>query len=760
MGSGNRHADGAADAKMESMRTRYLNLLLLKCLALFAVTSVTARQAETTGEGTLTLEMLYHPDRKVDLDGSAPRITDWFNDHRHYLQNRRSDQRVQQLIKTHAQSGRETPLYDPERLQENFAGLSTVDGKTAANLLRQGQLDLSPDESRVLISHGGDLFLYRLDTQEASRLTRTKEREREAHFSPDDSKLAFVRDQDLHVVDLASGSEARLTWGGNEDLLNGVLDWVYQEEIYGRGDYQGYWWSPDSSRIAFLQLDESPVPEFTVIDHIPQHLKNEVTRYPKAGDPNPKPRVGVVSASGGETLWIDLSGYRPEDLLIVRVGWNNDGTEVILQAQNKEQTWLDLIAASPENGSCRRLLRETTPAWVNRLDAPYWLQDGSFLWSSERTGWRHLYRYSSQGELLGAVTSGDWEARQLHGVDEESGWVYFSGTRRSPIGLDLYRVKLDGSQISRLTQRPGSHRVRFNSDLSLFVDAWSDFNTPTQTRVHRADGHELRAVDSNPSHRLSQLRLTPPERIQVLTRDGFTLEALLIKPVDFDPSRRYPVMSHVYGGPHAPRVVNRWGGTTYLWHQYLAQQGYLIWICDNRTASGKGAQSTWPAYRKLGETELRDLEDGLDWLKNQPWVDSSRIGLWGWSYGGYMTSYALTHSSRFKIGIAGAPVTDWRLYDTIYTERYMGTPQGNPEGYDKSSVLKAAGNLRGKLLLLHGTIDDNVHLQNTMQLIHELQKADKQFELMLFPGSRHGVRSPQQVWHLRQLMTRFILDNL
>lgn len=749
-----------SDAKMEAMQTKHLNLLLLNCLALFAVTSVIARQTETTGDQRLTLEMLYHPDRRVDLDGSPPRIMAWLEDNRHYLTNRRNDQRVQQLIKAHAQSGQETPLYDPARLQKDFARLSTVDEKVASDLLREGQLDLSPDETTLLISYAGDLFLYRLDTHEAQHLTQTKEREREAHFSPDSRKLAFVRNNDLHVFDLATGSELRLTWGGNEDLLNGVLDWVYQEEIYGRGDYQGYWWSPDSSRIAFVQLDESSVPSFSVIDHIPQHLKTEVTRYPKAGDPNPKPRLGVVSAAAGGTLWIDLSGYRPEDLLIVQVGWNSDGNEVVFQAQNKEQTWLDLNAASPDNGSRRRLLRETSPTWVNRLDPPYWLQDGSFLWSSERTGWRHLYRYSSQGELLGAVTSGDWEARQLHGVDEESGWIYFSGTRRSLIGLDLYRVKLDGSQISRLTQRPGSHRVRFNSDLSLFIDAWSDFNTPTQTRVRRADGHELRVVDPSPNLRLSQLRLTPPELIQVPTRDGFVMEALLIKPVDFDPSRRYPVVSHVYGGPHAPRVVNRWGGTTYLWHQYLAQQGYLIWICDNRTASGKGAQSTWPAYRNLGEMELRDLEDGLDWLKGQPWVDGSRIGLWGWSYGGYLTSYALTHSSSFKIGIAGAPVTDWRLYDTIYTERYMGTPQGNPEGYDKSSVLKAAANLQGKLLLLHGTIDDNVHLQNTIQLIHQLQKAGKQFELMLFPQSRHGIRSPQQVWHLRQLMTRFVLDNL
>jgi dipeptidyl-peptidase-4 len=279
-------------------------------------------------------------------------------------------------------------------------------------------------------------------------------------------------------------------------------------------------------------------------------------------------------------------------------------------------------------------------------------------------------------------------------------------------------------------------------------------------RLLKADGSLARLINENKIDALKQYRLAKPEFLQVKTRDGFVMEAMMIKPPDFDPSKKYPVMSFTYSGPHAPQVRNGWGGQTYMWHQLLAQKGYIIWICDNRTASGKGVESAWPVYRNFGELELRDLEDGLSWLKSQPYVDGSRIGLWGWSYGGFMTSYALTHSNSFKIGIAGGSVTDWRLYDSIYTERYMGTPQNNPEGYIKSAPRLAAKDLNGKLLLIHGTMDDNVHMQNTIQFAYELQKAGKPFQLMLYPKSRHGVTDPYLVKHMRAMMTDFILANL
>ena len=350
--------------------------------------------------------------------------------------------------------------------------------------------------------------------------------------------------------------------------------------------------------------------------------------------------------------------------------------------------------------------------------------------------------------------------RGLEGVDEKGGFVYFTGAKDSPIAPQLYRVSLDGGKPERLTKRDGSHSPELNTDFSLIYDAWSDLETPTQARVHELDGTEVRLVEENRIDALDRFRLGDVERYQVKARDGFVMEAVLIKPPDFDPSKKYPVLQYNYGGPHAPVVRDSWGGQRYLWHHFLAQRGYLVWMCDNRSASGKGVKGIWEAYERLGEVELRDIEDGLDWLVKKPWVDEKRIGIWGWSYGGFMSSYALTHSDRFKMGIAGAPVTDWRLYDSIYTERYMRMPQNNESGYDATSVVKAAADLSGELLVIHGSIDDNVHMQNTMRLIHALQKAGKSFEMMIYPKSRHGVRDREQQYHLQQLMTDFILRKL
>ena len=675
---------------------------------LFLITGTTLGQ-----EGQfLTLDDLFHPENKVKFTPSPPSILRWLKDGEHYVQTEKDrESGVRRLIRVHARSGETSPLYDSAKVTAALIRLEGFDEEKAGQLRRKGRPIFSPVESAVLWRYEDDLFYYDFDSNRALRLTSTPQEEREPSFSPDGRKVAYIRDYDLYVFDLRNNREHRLTRGGHENLLNGILDWVYQEEIYGRGDFKGYWWSPDSSRIVCLQLDESPVPSFTVVDHMPRHLEQEVTRYPKAGDPNPLPRLRVVSSTGNRTRWIDLHQYSPEDLLVVRVGWNGDGSQVVFQIQNKEQTWLDLNLADPRTGRVSRLLRESTEAWVNVLDQPAWLQDGSFLWQSERSGWRHLYHYKATGELLGTVTSGDWEVRSLHGVDDAGGWVYFSATRRSHIAEDIYRVRLRGGRPHRLSQREGTHSATFNSQFTLYFDRWSDIDTPTQVRLNDSAGREVQTIFDKPAKKLARYKLSQPEFHQVTARDGFVMEAIMIKPSDFDPSRKYPVMSHTYSGPNSPRVRNSWGGTTYLWHQLLAQKGYIIWICDNRTASGKGAESTWPLYRNFGEQELRDLEDGLNFLKAHSWIDGDRIGLWGWSFGGYMTAYALTHSQSFKLGIAGAPVTDWHLYDTIYTERYMSTPQKNPEGYKTTSVKGAAANLHGKLMIIHGSMDDNVHMR-------------------------------------------------
>jgi dipeptidyl-peptidase-4 len=565
--------------------------------------------------------------------------------------------------------------------------------------------------------------------------------------------VAFIRGHNLHVVDRQGRQERALTTDGSPNILNGKLDWVYQEEIYGRGIFRGYWWSPDSSRIAYLRLDESKVPRFVVADETTHQPQVEDQHYPKPGDPNPEVRLGVVAREGGATRWMDLQRYARDEPLVVSVAWSPWG-DLAYQVQNRAQTWLELNV-SEAGGGARTLLRETTKAWVEVLGPPRWLKDRSFLWESERSGWRHVYHYSREGRLIRPVTTGEWDARTLHGVDEQAGTVYFSGSERSLIGLDVYRVGLDGRGLLRLSEKPGTHTAVFNRSLSHYLDTWSDLQTPSQVRVHRADGKEARVVEANPVGRLGEFEMVRPERVQVPTRDGFPMEALLLKPPGFDPGKRYPVFQHTYGGPQSPRVRDMWSSEA-LFHQMLAQKGIVVWICDNRTASNKGAASAWPGHRRMGELELQDIEDGVAWLRKQPWVDPARIGLSGWSYGGFMTTFALTHSKSFAMGIAGAPVTDWRNYDSIYTERYMGLLSQNEEGYRRTSPRLAAGDLQGRLLLLHGTFDDNVHPANTVQMAYELQRAGKPFELMLYPKSRHSVTDPQQVKHLRTVMLDFI----
>ncbi len=700
----------------------------------------------------LTLDDLYDPAKRVNFNGSPPAGLSWIDD-QHYLQRGK---------KVNALTGQSEPYYDVAKMEAALAKLPAMNAEDAKRLAAGG-FKMNENRTAALINFANDLICYRFGGDEAIRLTNTAEEEVGEEFSPDGRMVSFVRNYNIYLVDIATQRERSLTKDGNSKLFNGRLDWVYQEEVYGRGNFQGYWWSPDSTRIVYLQLDESQVKDFTVVDHIPNQQDLEVYAYPKSGMPNPGARLGVVNAVGGDTRWVDLFKYQGFEPLIVRVGWKPDGSRIVFEITDREQTWLDLNFVDPKTGKVETAFRETSKAWVGVDDdsLPRWLKDGSFLWMSERDGWQHIYHYTPDCKLIRPVTAGKWEVRRLLGVDQANGWIYFLATERSHIGGDAYRIKLDGSGLQRLTEAEGTHTANFDPTFKHFVDTWSDAWTPTQTRLFTADGKLVRVIDENKVEALKQYRLSRPEYLKVKTRDGFEMEAMILKPVDFDPKKKYPVFIQTYAGPHAPQVRNAWnGGMGNMWHQLLAQKGYIVWICDNRSASGKGLESTWTIYKNFGELELRDIEDGVSYLKSLPYVDGSRIGINGWSFGGYMTAYALTHSKSFKIGIAGAPVTDWRLYDTIYTERYMGTPQNNPEGYDKSSVSKAAKNLEGKLLLIHGTIDDNVHIQNSIQFIYELQKAGKQFEVMVYPRSRHGVGDPKLVRHMRELMLDFILKNL
>lgn len=650
---------------------------------------------------------------------------------------------------------KESVLFEATALASALRGAG-VDATGAKEASRRSTLTFDEKGERMLLVVAGDLFVFTPAGGTTRRLTRTPAGEKVPSFSPDGSRVAFVRANDLWVTEIATAEERRLTDDGSDVILNGILDWVYQEEIYGRGQYHGYWWSPDSRSIAFLRLDESPVPFFTVIDHLPYHLDVDTYRYPKAGDPNPLPRLRIASTDGSGIVDADLSAWTPTDLLIARVSWKPDSSGIAIQLQNRTQTWLDLVAVDPASGRARRLLRETTPAWVDILGQPEWLAGGGFLWVSERNGFEHIYRYPDGEGEPAPLTEGSWDVAELHGVDEAGGFVYFSATERSLIGSDVYRVRLDGTGRERLSVKEGTHTARFNRSSRHFIDAWSDASTPAEVRIHAADGSETRRIPLARLDALDRYQMQTPEFLRVKTRDGQELEAMILKPAGFDPSKRYPVLQHLYAGPEAPAVRNAWRGQTTLFYQLAAAKGYVVWICDNRTASSHGAISSWPLRGRLGALELQDIEDGITWLQSQPWVDASRIAINGWSYGGFMVSYALTHSERFAAGIAGGSVTDWRDYDSVYTERLLGLPQDNPDGYKDSSPRFAAKSLHGRLLLIHGTMDENVHMQNTLQFARELQMAGKQFELMLYPKTRHGIREAELRRHMQTLIFDFL----
>jgi len=689
--------------------------------------------------GTITLEMIDGPNNLLDKIGKAPK---WIGS-TNWLSTGIYNDAVYIDAETAGIVSQPAKPFVPSDVKTAMVSAG-IDEDTTDKILKEDPIVAT--NNRVAIFSGEDYSVAyfmdgqteKSDSKAVVKVLGTPDSPASIfNFNDDESKFAFCNAKGLHVFDLNSRSiESVLT--DNEQHLIGKLDWVYQEELYGRGNFKGYWWQTDGNQIAFLKLDESPLFPFTVMDHMPVRGKSEMTNYPKAGDPNPTVEVGVIDATDPTVVnWIDLSKYEGQEILVTGVTWSDDGKQLLLQVQNREQTWLDLVATYADGSNPRVLFQDKTPAWIESPGDPVFLNAGEFLWRSPRSGYSHIYRYDGCGKLLGAVTTGEWEVRSMHGVSPDKKYCYFSATRDNAIDLKVYRANLETGEIEPLATTAGTHAASFSDDFSFFIDSWSDVNDPGKHYLMKSNGEMVRELSSRSDDSLNYLNVTSPEFLEVPSGNDQPMDAMLIKPPNFDPAKKYPVLVHIYAGPQAPRVRNRFGGAWYLWHQMLAQQGYVVWMCDNQSASFRSAKNVWPVHRNFAANEMADIERGVDWLKDQAWVDSERIGIWGWSYGGYMTAYALTHSESFKMGISGAPVTDWGNYDSIYTERYMGLPKNNEDGYKSTSVLNGkAEDLHGKLLLIHGTIDDNVHLNNTIQFVKELQYAGKQFELMLYPSNR------------------------
>ncbi len=610
-----------------------------------------------------------------------------------------------------------------------------------------------PTQSRLVLDEG-DLWLDRARGRSAKRSAdairvttdgSAAGEKRECHLSPDAAQASFVRGNNLFVVDVASHAQWAVTSDGGPDQFHGLLDWVYQEELYGRGDFQAHWWSPAGGALAFLSLDERPVKKFTLVDHVPEGfldveraVTTEVSSYPKAGDDNPIVRLAIAHVGAQQVVPVDLAAF-PADALVVRVEWTPDGKTLLACVQDRIQTWAELCAVDPTTGVVTQWIHEASPTWVNRPESPRWLADGTFLWLSERTGYAHVYHYAAGGELLGVVTSGDWQVRSIERIDETTRVLWFEASKDGVTGRHLYRIDFDGENLACVTPGVGTHAFDLNAAGTCVLDRWSAMDRPMTVRVLDArDGKVVAELgEAGKGAAAAKYAFAERQRVTIAARDGYQLDASVQLPTDWQAGQRYPVFLPTYSGPDAPSVRDVWSHSSY--HQFLCQQGFVVLQVNVRSASGRGQRDTGTCYRQLGVQELKDLEDAVDHVCAHHGGDPERVAIAGWSYGGFMAAYALTHSTKFALGLAGAGVYDWRLYDTIYTERYMRTPGENSSGYDATSVIKAAANLHGHLVLLHGTLDDNVHMQGTMQLVWALQTAGKQdFELMLYPRSRHG----------------------
>ena len=561
------------------------------------------------------------------------------------------------------------------------------------------------------------------------------------YVSPDGQWRAQVKDLNLTITHTKTKETRQLTRDGGGPIRNGDASYVYWEEVFDRNG-KAFWWSPDSRHLAFIRFDETPVPPLPVLDAI-GFTPSERPAYPRVGEPNPLVKLGIVAIDQNEGETAPPVYFEPPDNpdgshLIVRAYWRPDGQEVYVYVLNRNQTWLDVYAVTIK-GEARKLFRETTGAWVETWEAPVHLKDGSFLFLSERDGYRHLYRYSADGELLGQVTQGDWAIHRLLKVDEEHDRIMFISRKDEPVGMSFYSTRMDGTDLKRLTPGPGVHLVTLAPEGPLFLDRVSTHATPTTITLRSVeDGVAIRTIDTGSTPRSTNPSAPKVELVAIPTPEGDAIHAEIITPDDLDESMAYPVYLSVYGGPRFPSVSDSWRGARPR-DQALTSQGYVVFRVDPRSASDISAKSAWLAYKRLGVVELRDLETALEWLKKErPYCDTSRVGIVGASYGGFMAAFALTHSDKFAAGIADAAVTDWRDYDTIYTERYMLTPKENLKGYKETSVVEAASRLKGKLLIAHGGRDFNVPVQNAFKLAQALQRANLDFEFMIYPTAGHG----------------------
>jgi len=628
---------------------------------------------------------------------------------------------------------------------------------------------LSPDESQLLIETGIEpiyrrssrafFYLYNLKSGNLKAIMPGKKIYL-ANFSPDGKQVAFGYENNLYLHEVGTGKEKAITSGGKlNEIIHGSTDWVYEEEFEF---WKAFHWSPDSRKIAFMTFDESEVPSYNMQMWGGLYPKDYKFKYPKAGERNSRVDVSIYDLASAKTL--PLEEGAENDQYIARMQWTRNSGILSLRRLNRLQNKIELLHADATSGKLTVVLEENSSTFHEMNDDLRYLDNGrEFIWSSDKSGFQHLYLHTMDGKLIRPITSGNWEVSSFLGIDEKKGLLYFMSTEDGSVQRQLYSVAITGNNKRRLSEGKGTHSVSFNQDFSYYIDDFSSASNVPVTTLYQSNGKSVKVLEENKAlkDRLSNFNIAPKTFFEITTAKGVKLNAWMIKPINFDPAKKYPVLMHCYGGPGHQTVTDAWAGADFFWYQMLASKGYIVVSVDNRGTGGKGSEFRKSTYAQLGKLECEDQTDAARWLGTQSWVDAGRIGIWGWSFGGYLTSLCLTKGADvFKTGIAVAPVTNWRFYDSIYTERYLKLPSENAVGYDDNSPVTHADKLKGNYLLVHGTGDDNVHFQNAISMVNALVKANKPFDSAYYPNRNHGIYGGSTRLHLYTKMSNFILENL
>lgn len=659
------------------------------------------------------------------------------------------------VLKINVETGEEEAvLIDGEKLGINFSHYSFNNDETKALLV-------SEVESIYRRSSKGIYHLLDLTSGDVQQLMEGTKISY-ATLSPDNTKVAFVRDNNLFYIELENNQIHQVTDDGRwNHIINGSADWVYEEEF---SMAQAFHWSPDGKKIAYLRFDETNVPEFNMQTWGELYPQDYKFKYPKAGEENAQVSIHIYSLDAEQTITVDTGSE--SDIYLPRIYWAGSSETLAFIRLNRLQNQMDLYHANAATGDSRIVVEESSDTYVdlNYNDNLYYLKDAKgFIRTSEQDGYKHIYHHDMEGNLIRQITSGNWEVTDLTGVDESSNTLYYLSTEISPLERNLFAIRLNGKKKTLLTPARGTHSVNMSNDFKYYIDYHTTANLPLKVILNTANGKTIKVLEDNAElrERLDTYAISSKDFFDFQTVDGTMLNGYMIKPADFDENKQYPVLMYVYGGPGSQTVTNSWGGSRDFWHHHLAAEGYIVVSIDNRGTGARGKKFKDLTYANLGKIETEDQIAGAKYLEAMPFVDSSRIGIWGWSYGGYMSSLGLMIGNDvFKTAVAVAPVTNWRYYDTIYTERYLQTPQLNAGGYDNNSPITHVNKLKGNFLLIHGTGDDNVHFQNSVDLVDALISANKQFETFYYPNRNHGIYGGNTTWHLYNLMTDFIKRKL